>query len=107
MNAYILIDHSRTSIAWQRISALRVGDELRIYYLAPLPFRALLVARNGLTIEQLRGQVCDAAIGRDRADPGFAHQPGIEQLKITLFRVVPEHHATTLSAAVRARAPRA
>ena len=43
----------------------------------------------------------------DRADPGFAHDPGIEQLKLTVFRVVrdatPE---TTLSALVRRRAPR-
>ena len=107
MNMCIRIDHRHTSIVWQRISALRVGDELRTYYLAPLPFRALLVARNGLTIETVRGLTCDAAIGRDRADPGFAHEPGIEQMKITLFRVVDGRHTSTLSAMVRERAPQA
>ena len=103
-----MILHFDTVIAWQRISQLvmKTGEQ-RTYYLAPLPYRALLVLRNGVTLEAARNAIVDVAVGMDRADPGFAHDPGIVQLKITVFRVVrdatPE---TTLSALVRGRAPR-
>ena len=97
-----------TVIAWQRISQLTMPTgEQRTYYLAPLPYRALLVLRNSVTLEAVRSAVVDVAVGMDRADPGFAHEPGIEQLKITVFRVArdatPE---TTLSALVHGGAPR-
>ena len=97
-----------TVIAWQRISQLTMlTGEQRTYYLAPLPHRALLVLRNGVTLEAARNAIVDVAVGMDRADPGFAHDPGIEQLKITVFRLVrdatPE---TTLSVLVHGGAPR-
>ena len=96
-------------IAWQRISQLVMETgEQRTYYLAPLPYRALLVLRNGVTLEAARNALVDVAVGMDRADPGFAHDPGIVQLKITVFRVVRDAtHDTTLSALVRGRAPQA
>ena len=97
-----------TVIAWQRISQLTMETgEQRTYYLAPLPHRALLVLRNGVTLETARNAVVDVAVGMDRADPGFAHDPGIVQLKITVFRVVRDATPdTTLSALVYRRAPR-
>jgi len=98
-----------TNTAWQRISHLTMSSgEQRTYYLAPLPYRALLVLRNSVTLEAARNAVVDVAVGMDRADPGFAHDPGIVQLKITVFRAVRDATPdTTLSALMHRRAPQA
>ena len=78
-----------TVIAWQRISQLTMETgEQRTYYLAPLPHRALLVLRNGVTLETARNAVVDVAVGMDRADPGFAHDPGIEQPSVYWYAAV-------------------
>ena len=78
-----------TVIAWQRISQLTMETgEQRTYYLAPLPHRALLVLRNGVTLEAARNAIVDVAVGMDRADPGFAHDPGIEQPSVYWYAAV-------------------
>lgn len=99
----ILVD---SAASWEKISQLTMPDgERRTYYLAVRPYRALLVVRNGLALGDLVGRIVDAQIGRDRADPGFAREPGVEQLKVTLYRAVQAASAQRLSQVLR-RGPR-
>lgn len=101
--SHILVDGAAS---WEKISQLAMPDgERRTYYLAVRPYRALLVVRNGLALGDLVGRVVDAQIGRDRADPGFAREPGVEQLKISIYRATAAPADDRLSSVLR-RAPR-
>lgn len=100
----ILIDQE---IQWEHVSTLTMkSGEVRSYYLAQLPYLALLVMHNGLGLGNVQGRIVDAAVGKDRADPGFARRPGTEQLKVSIFRIVSGRPADSLSAIVRRRAPK-
>lgn len=58
----------------------------RSYYLLE---RSLIVCRNGLTLSELQGQVCDCLIGTDIAQMGFAREQdvGKARTKVTIIKV--------------------
>jgi hypothetical protein len=73
------------------ISELPAPDgsgELRRYYVASAPYRALIVCRHGLALSDIQSHYVDASSGRDRGDPGFARIPGKPQSKLTIYRRV-------------------
>lgn len=93
---------------WEHISSLTTKTgELRHYYLAELPYLALIVCRHDQKLEALKGRTVDAAIGWDRADPGFSRRPGMQQTKITIHGVTDRTAEKRLSALLRGakRAP--
>ena len=87
---------------WEHISSLTTDNgELRHYYLAELPFLALIVCKHGQKLEALKGKTVDVSIGWDRSDPGFSRRPGERQTKITIHGVVSRAAEKRLSALLR------
>jgi hypothetical protein len=74
---------------WAHAGSLPLDGELRHYYLAAAPYRALLVVRGDTRLDDLRNRHVDVAVGWDSgATPGLVRAPGHEQAKITVFRAV-------------------
>ena len=103
----LLIDPQGAEAFSLRTSGTGHGD-LRRYYCARAPWRAILVSRNGLDLLEIRGQVVDARVGYEEAWREFA-RPGCEGLrhsKITLYRVLPQARAETTLSRVLSRSER-
>jgi hypothetical protein len=85
---------------WEKVLKLPAAEscELREYYLARRPYRALLVARHGLRLGDCMNRYVDANAGFDRADPGFARVPGEQQSKVTIYRIVSRNQEQIQSA---------
>lgn len=65
-------------------------QDTRRYYCARAPYRAILVARNGLDLQVLAGQVVDVRVGNDDGWRDFVREGNAGHLhtKITIYRVV-------------------
>jgi hypothetical protein len=81
----LLIDRQAVTMA-RRINQDTSAD-LRTYYLVG---DALIVARNGVDLHTIAGQVADCSVGWDTAQPGFAPEEkiGQQRTKITIHRTL-------------------
>lgn len=73
------------------ISAALIRDHRRYYITHQADnINALIVCRNGLTLEDLHRSVVDAVIGNDTAWQGLAHENDVGKLrtKVTIFRAL-------------------
>lgn len=103
----LLIDPAGQELLSYRTASGEHGDTRR-YYCAAAPYRAIVVARNGVEVLALRGQVVDAQVGNDTGFREFvrAGNDGQQHSKITVYRVLPgQEHDATLSELIR-QAPR-
>jgi hypothetical protein len=68
------------------------NSDRRHYYSAQEPYRAILICRNGLELNDLAGQVVDALVGEERSERPFAREANVGQRHtlITLYGVLPD-----------------
>jgi len=102
----LLIDRAGAEQFGYRTRDSGSGD-LRRYYCASAPVRAIVVCRHGLELRQLVGQVVDVAIGNDRGWRDFVREgnAGQRHTKVTVYRRAKGEAARTLSQ-ILAVAPR-
>ena len=72
---------------WNLVSDTDEYGDMRRYYLAAAPHRALIVCRNGLSLADMRGRTVDGQIGNDVGFIGLSRCPGEGQSKITIYRL--------------------
>jgi hypothetical protein len=89
------------AVEWQHLSTLDWHGDRRSYYVAPAPYRLLVMTCNGLLLGNMRNRTVDATIGVDRADPGFARVVGELQTKISIYRVISAEPDEYLSRVLR------
>lgn len=90
-----------------RTQTAEYGD-LRHYYCAHAPYRAIVVCRHGLELLDLTGKVVDAAVGHDAGWREFVRlgNEDTRHSKITVYRVLNGATPEERLSQVLSRAPR-
>lgn len=73
---------------WNYLTRADTNGEIRRYYLWKGEELLLLVLRNNLSLQDIRGRICDCMWWWDNGTQGFCRHEGVPQRKITVFRIL-------------------
>jgi hypothetical protein len=82
-------------------------QDIRRYYCAATPHRAIIVCRNGLDLIGLVDRVVDARVGNDQGVRGFVRERNVgrRHSKITIYHVSQKTRFDATLAGVLSKAP--